>query len=270
MTIAKSSDALERIYLGAEARLSSARKVRLGRLAYGLFEAAWLGIFDGEHLNAVTQAFYARTQHRYFDADYNTSGLRDWEGVAVERFFKSCGSVIVTAAGGGREVLALARRGLHVTAFECSPALALAGNAFLAEQGVAATIVLAPPDEVPNLQTHDGIVVGWGSYMHIAGRAARIAFLRRLRERVVAGGPLLLSFQTRPERAREREAVAGFANVLRRIARHRQPVEIGDELKGWYRHVFTRAEVEAELRAGGFEPAFFSQEGYGHAVGLAI
>lgn len=59
----------------------------------------------------------------YRDSAYNESGFRDWEASAIAAYFPKSGRVLVPSCGGGREVLALARRGFEVVAFECEPSL---------------------------------------------------------------------------------------------------------------------------------------------------
>ncbi|MBC5811517.1 MAG: class I SAM-dependent methyltransferase [Candidatus Eremiobacteraeota bacterium] len=260
---------LVRLYLDSERKLRALRGSRLGRLAYAAYEGAWLGTFDRSRLNAVTNAFYAQSGDRYVDEAYNASGLTEWERAAVERHFGECRTVLVTAAGGGREVFGLASLGFDVTAFECAPHLVAWSRTFLSGRGVNATLLAAEPDEVPPLGQFDGVVVGWGSYMHVAGRAARIAFLRRLRESLAPGAPLLVSFKALGAPRPERRAVVAVANVVRRL-RGRDAAEIGDELKGWFRHCFTRVQIEDELRSAGFSPAAYAEEPYGHAVGIAV
>ena len=102
--------------------------------------------------------------------------------------------------------------------------------------------------------------MGWGSYMLIAGRARRIALLRRLRALVPDGSPLLLSFFTRPEVQLRLKAEYRVARLIRRLLR-REPPEFGDDLIPVYVHRFDQAEIEAEMRAAGFRLARYEPEG---------
>ena len=165
--------------------------------ARAAFVGVWLGILDRHALHAADELYYSRTR-MYHDDSYNLSGLFAWETEAVERHFRSCRSVLVTSAGGGREVAALERRGLEVFGFECHSELAKAGNDLLSRHGLKARLSLGLRDAIPpGMPTCDGAVVGWASYMLIQQRACRIEFLQRLRTHIPAGGPLLISFFTR-------------------------------------------------------------------------
>src|ERR1700729_3001993 len=66
----------------------------------------WLGVLRQRDLDQVDTAYYER-QAMYRDASYNRSGLLWWEREALEAHFSASGRLLVTAAGGGREILAL-------------------------------------------------------------------------------------------------------------------------------------------------------------------
>jgi hypothetical protein len=228
-----------------------------------------LGLLDRHALHAIDELYYHRTR-MYHDESYNLSGLVPWEADVLEQHFQGCRSVLVTAAGAGREVIALERRGLEVAAFECHPALVQVGNELLARQRLSSRIVLAPRDECPaDAPVCDSAIAGWASYMLIQPRAARIRFLQQLRTRVPNGAPLLLSFFARDQDARHWRLAATIANGFRRI-RRRPRTEVGDDLAPNFVHYFSEAEVAAELTAGGFRMVEFSTSGYPHAVARAI
>ena len=184
---------------------------RLFRLADGTYRRAdtgmralhqgfWLGWMDSKSLNAATRLYYAGVP-KYLEPEYNTSGLEEWESRLLDRYFRDCRTLLVGAAGGGREVVALADKGLEVTAFECSLKMVQAARKLLTDRNLAAEVMEAPPGEVPKLEAEfDGAIVGWGGYMHIPGTAARVRFLEQLRERGPPDAPILLSFFTRSRR----------------------------------------------------------------------
>lgn len=251
--------------------LASSRTVdRATRLAYGILSGFWLGVLTRDQLHAVVKASYDEggPQGFYGTDEYNRRGLWEWERNALEEHFAACRSVLVPAAGGGREVFALRRMGLEADGFECHPELVSAANDFLRREGMAPDIRLAPWDGCPEYEKgFDGVIVGWGAYMLIRGREKRVGFLRRLRERVDVGSPILVSFFT--GRAGTLPLTARIGNRVARIL-GRDPVEVGDTMNPHYMHYFTREEIADELRDGGFEMKFFSREGYGHAVGAAV
>ena len=238
-------------------------------LERAVFVGTFLGLLDRESLQAVDKLFYS--QHVDYRSDaYNLSGLHDWEERARQKYFREGGSVLVAAAGGGREAIALESLGYEVTAFECHPDLVEIGNRLLESEGLETRIAHAPRDECPEFgKRFDGVVFGWGGYMLVQGREQRIRFLRQLRLHVEEGTPLLVSFFPRSAAdARHLRRVAAIARRIRRV-RRREPVEVGDDLVPNFVHFFAEDEMRAELHAGGFRMELFSSEEYGHAVAFA-
>jgi hypothetical protein len=259
-------------------RYLSARRER-DRVVRGLgaaFDGLWLGLLDREQLHELDEAFYDERiervdghARRYDDDAYNARGLFDWEEAAVRGHFPAGARVVVTGAGGGREVLALLEQGFDAVGFEPHRRFAIAGADFLSRRGYHDRLRLSARDVFPDgVESCDGVVVGWGSYMLIAGRRRRVAFLRAARQRLRAGDPILLSFFAHSARPRYFTVVAGIANAVRSV-RRREAVEVGDAIGGNFLHCFTRAEIEDELAAGGFELVDFRFSPYGHAVGRA-
>ncbi len=229
-------------------------------------EGLWLGVLDHHHLQAITDQQYERWRN-YGSTDYNLAGLMPWEESALDRFFVGCRSLLVGAAGGGREVLALARRGYQVTAFDCSGHLLDRCRQLVADKGLAISTAQSPPGRVPDgVGQHDGAIVGWGGYMHIPGRTARVEFLGEVRSHLVPAGPLLLSFFSSRQRSRSDGWVAGVAGLIRRLRGSRDSVEVGDRLAGTFDHRFTEDEVGSELESAGFEMVHFAHRPCGHAV----
>lgn len=251
------------------------RRARLFRSLAAIFNGWWLGRLDHTDLARIDELFYEGRREQlhgaevgYRDDAWNRSGLHSWEEAAVDAHFPVEGRIVVTAAGGGREVLALLGRGFDAVGFEAHPGLAEAGRLLLAEEGHPGRLKLVERDRFPEAGTADGVVVGWGSYHSIAGRDRRIAFLRGARAALRTGAPLLVSFFTWEDHRRELRLTAAAARVVR-AARRAEPAELGDTLNPNFLHLFTRAEIEAELAAAGFDMAHFADQPYGHAVGVA-
>ena len=237
-----------------------------------LFDGFWLGVMDDEALAELVGSFYPtaragldREAESFADAEYNLRGLYDWEARAVDAAFTPGGRVIVTGAGGGREVIGLLERGFDAVGFEPDATFVQAGRKLLEERGSEGRLNVAPPSAFPAVEpTCSGVLVGWGSYSHIHGRKRRIAFLADARAAMNGGGSLVVSFLLRPERRFFRVATA-VANVIRRLRRN-PPVELGDVLHPTFMHRFTRAELESELDDAGFRLETFAAEPYGHAI----
>jgi hypothetical protein len=238
-----------------------------------LHQGFWLGLLDGPGLEAATARFYARN-HRYGERPHNVAGFLGWEGALIDRYFDACRTILVGAAGGGREVVALARRGVTVDGFDCSPALVATAERVLAEQGLRARMQLAPPGAVPDgLGTYDGVILGWGAYSHVAGRPARVRLLRALVGHLRPAGPFLLSYQTRPVDPAAQRAyrwILATARVLRVARRDPTPLELGDTLPSYFAHRFTQPEIEAEVAAAGLTVEHLQEVEYGAAIARAI
>jgi hypothetical protein len=242
---------------------------RLVRLAAVVHEGFWLGCLSADDLNAVTADHYDHSQESK-SAEHNQRGFLDWEISALDRYFPPASRILVAAAGGGREVLALRRAGFQADGFECNPALVQASNTLFEQSGESHAVNLCQADQVPSgPPIYGGLIVGWTAYTHIPTRRRRVAFLQALRQRALPGSPVLLSFFTRSGFSRYDTFVYRTASFSRLLLRGRKDaLDLGDHLSWCYSHSFTRDELEAELRAAGFRPVHFSEVGDGHAVGI--
>jgi SAM-dependent methyltransferase len=252
-------------------RLTNRWRDRLWIAISAVFDGMWLGLLDPARLARLDELSHTHPERKaisYVDADYNRSGLYGWEATAIDEHFAPGSRVVVTGAGGGREVIALLERGFDAIGYEPNAALVAAGTQLLDEN--ADRLRACDRDVFPaDVSSCDAVVVGWGSYTLIAGRARRLAFLRGARRALPRGAPLLCSFWLRPpERRRYFAITAATASIVRRLRRAERP-DVGDTVHRSYAHWFTREEVEAELVAGGFRMVAFSAEPYGHAIAIA-
>lgn len=242
---------------------------RLASVAGAIHEGFWLGYLSADDLDAITRDHYHNSQE-YASPEHNQRGLFDWERVVVEQYFQPGSRILVAAAGGGREVLALRRAGFQAEGFDCSATLVQASEAIFDRLGEPRGVALCPPGEVPSgPPLYRGLVVGWSGYTHIPARRRRIAFLQQLRSRALPGAPVLVSFFPREDSSRSEILIYRIARISRVIFRKRkEQSELGDHLGWCFSHTFTREDIEAELQAAGFRPVFYSEVGEGHAVGI--
>jgi hypothetical protein len=242
---------------------------RFVRFATSLHEGFWLGYLGRDELNAITAGHYDLSQESA-SPEHNLRGFFDWELAAVSRYFPPESQVLVAAAGGGREVLALRRAGYRADGFECNPMLVEASDLLFDRVREPRAVMLFPPDQVPSGSScYEGIIVGWGAYSHIPTRLRRVQFLKALRRRMQPGSPILLSFFLRAGDSRYHAFVYRIANATRQLLRgQKEPLELGDHLTWSYSHWFTREEVEAELGEASIRMVHFGEVGDGHAVGI--
>jgi hypothetical protein len=239
-------------------------------IAGALHEGFWLGVLRADDLDAITASHYGQSQE-YASAEHNQRGLFDWERVVVEQYFQPGLRILVAAAGGGREVLALRQAGFQAEGFDCSPTLVQAADALFDGLGERRGVTLCAAGQVPSGPAlYQGLIVGWTGYTHIPTRRRRIAFLDGLRNRALPGAPVLISFFPRDRSSQYENLNYWTARVSRFLFRGRkEEPEPGDHLGWCFSHTFTREEVEAELRAAGFRPVYYSEVGEGHAVGIS-
>ena len=234
-----------------------------------IHQGFWLGILDREALHYVADRGYS-TRELYRTSYHNLSGLFPWEETVISRFFGECRSVLLGAAGGGRETITLSRRGIHVDAFESCRELVEVSRDLLSVEGIGAKVIISPPDRVPEgFGIYDGLIMGWGGYTHILGRGTRVRFLAELRRHVRPGGPILISFLTRKPESPQYRLIFAIARLLRFLRRSRETAEPGDALPEAYLHFFTKDEICQELEDSGYHIQYYSEIGYGHAVGRA-
>jgi hypothetical protein len=97
-----------------------------------------------------------------------------------------------------------------------------------------------------------------------------MSFLTELRKRAGPRGPILLSFFTRTEWSPYDDLTYRLARASRFfVGREKELVERGDHLTSQFIHFFKREELGAELQEAGFTLAYFSEEPYGHAIGIS-
>lgn len=195
-----------------------------------LHRAVWLGLLESQSLNELTHYMYSQPDCGFDSEEHNSADLWPWEDAVVQTSFTDCKHLLVAGAGGGREVIALAKRGFEVTAFDFSEKLTTACRRHTRNAGVMATVLDAPPDKLPDgLGIYDGIIAGRGFYHHIHGRQRRIQFLKACRTHIAPGGPLFLSdFFTRPLHSSGHHRIARVANAIRRLRFSEERVELGD------------------------------------------
>jgi len=230
-----------------------------------------LGLLRRDSLQRLTALSYD-ARALYLDEAYNTSGLYDWERVAIERHFRRGSRLLLGGCGGGRELLALASDGFVVDAFEPNHAYVAQAQRNLDEKQLRGRVLRSAPDAMPDefAGPYDGVVLGWGMYTHVVGRDRRIALLRALHERLVEGAPLLLSFWVRDASSRRLRWQQGVAATFASASFNPRRPEFGDDMNQQaFVHWFDEAGIGAELREAGFQPVSFKATPFGHVVATA-
>jgi hypothetical protein len=227
---------------------------------------------------------YFRAASRYRSAEDQQRGLFPFEERALEAYFPTPPArLLVPGAGGGRELVALAKRGFTMDALEPVGDLVAAARRVVdpaqvrIEERSLQEWTAAPSGH------YDGVFTGWGMWTHILGFHERIRALEAFR-RACPRGPVLLSFWSNTrlfdqhERPEELEPLYPRSDSrihqwtrewLRCRVLGRGPVERGTAwTRGMFVHLVTEPELHEEARLAGYELRFFEPDArhYAHAV----
>jgi len=216
-----------------------------------LAEGICLGVQSDSILDIISEESYG-TGNDYTNDHYLDSGFQFWEKIVIDRFFDPGCQVLVAAAGGGREMIALSRAGFQADGFECSRNMVSAGRTALLKRGIQGALCWAPPCQVLKSEVSYGaVVVGWNGYTYIVPQVRRVEFLRDLRARLAPGGPMLVSGAIQNIRAAASVWVPAIANGVRRCTLRAARYDCGTRFPGRPRHEFSWSQLETETHAAG-------------------
>jgi hypothetical protein len=181
-------------------------------------------------LESYSALSYAATDTYHPGSPNFRSTVFAWEERVFSAVFpRPPARVLVGAAGGGREALALAERGFAVVAFEPSDLVQHIPRGRAAPGDVA--IYRASYSELPIVRALDGTtvdlreegpfdagVIGWGSFSHLVSDADRVRLLKDYA--ALVRGPILVSFLGTAAPA---AAPTGLRRVLLSRRRERRP-----------------------------------------------
>jgi hypothetical protein len=226
------------------------------------FSGFWLGVMSRKSFDFSDELYYNRNKN-YTDDKYNLSGLFNWEKAMIEKHFSSARTILLIAAGGGREVLALSRMGLEVDSYECNAGLVEYGNAFLEKNKNESRIKYLPRNAVPvEIKKYDGIIIGWGAYSHIQGNRNRLSFLERLYPFMHKESRLMISFLWVHKRTGRDKIVKNVSNFFRMFTK-KDKTEPGDKLEPGFIHYFIEDEIKGELTRAKYNVLDYYASEYG-------
>ncbi len=249
--------------------------------AFSLFSAARsalvLGFASDDVLDTYGGIAYGATGSYRPDSPDFESNLFPFEEQVITRFFPPAPArVLIGGAGGGREALALAKRGDEVVAFDPSAPL-IAGLAANVPGGLAITAYHASYEDLPHLGSvlptgsavdltalprFDAAILGWGSFSHLLSEDDQVAAVRAF------AGPVLVSFRSDPHTGAD--AGTRLARLRRRLpGRNKLAGRHFNMQIGYYQSfspmqldtIFTRADLRIETIDTADSSGF-----WGHAV----
>jgi hypothetical protein len=180
---------------------------------------------DAFHAAYHDAAYGGDAAYRADSSTFRTA-LFDWEERAIDRTFpKAPATILIGAAGGGREALALARRGYHVVAFEPNRRL-VASLVQTIGADTKIEVLCGRYEDLPVLSTpedasidlrvktrFDAAIFGWASFSHLSSDAARVEALRQVA--ALTNGPMLVSCFPRADVSRAESAWAFSIHIGR-------------------------------------------------------
>jgi hypothetical protein len=227
-----------------------------------LFSGFWLGVMGKKSIDFSDELYYNKAKS-YSNDKYNESGFFGWEKPIIEKYFSGAKSILLIAAGGGREVIALNKMGIEVDAYECNPKLVEFGNLLLEKHDINSRIKSLARNSVPeDIKQYDGIIIGWGAYSLIRGRETRIGFLNSIRPFFKSDTCLMVSFIYSTRRSRKDKIIKQVSDFLTFLHK-KSRAEIGDRLVPNFIHYFSEEEIKSEFAQADLEVIDYSSSDYG-------
>jgi len=175
----------------------------------------WTGaILNGLLRDAEKEALSIDLYDVSFRPDNDHDGLYEWEQQWFERRLPAPpASILIGAAGAGREASALRELGYRVHAFEPSASAfqrcqTRVGSELVDQASygdLIATVLRGErtPLRLASETRFDAVLLGWGSFGHVLQRADRLELLRAC-DQIAPRGPILLSiFEPNAEASRK-------------------------------------------------------------------
>lgn len=232
--------------------------------------------------NELTIAAYDSTPAYAFESYVARRGLFAWEqAILREPLVPASGRVVLAAAGGGRELVALAERGYEVFAFEPSLFLLQAAERVARAYTGVSVRRASYADLVARARGRAGALdgvdlsaslvwFGWGSFTHLTDPREQLEVLRAARE-LWPDAPVVVSFFLRKEHqvddgspsVRMRRALR---LVLGKLNGAKPPEGLEYQTHEGFSYSFGREEIERLFAGAGYQAALFKDEPFPHAL----
>lgn len=196
--------------------------------------------------------------------DFNTedgdiaAGLMYWEKGVLESVCQPGMNVLVIGCGSGRDLIALAERGCHMTGIDPAGAALLVGQRALQQRQLSATLVEGFFEDTPLVGTFDVVLFSYYAYALVPESRRRIDALHKAAALLRPGGSILISYRYSPSRAQG--LLIKCSSVMGALCRSDWRLEDGDVVSVmredvvFYRHYFGDGDLEKEAAAAGLRP----------------
>ena len=203
------------------------------------------------------------------EGEFVKQGLMRWEETVIDKYIDKKDSFLVLGAGGGREAIALAKRGFKIVGIDSSELMVKAAKENAASEGVKVDFQTADLYGLPFPEkSFTYCLLSCGMYSAIPTRGNRIALLSKLKNILKDNGILIIHFLFNPAR---KERLVKTKKFVARVFKGNLDYKPGDELippMHFLRHFKDKEEIASEAQEGGFSIKELSIEPYneGYAV----
>jgi SAM-dependent methyltransferase len=205
----------------------------------------------------------------YSESEFVKRGLMPWEETVINKYVDKRDSFLVLGAGGGREAIALAKRGFKIVGIDSSELMIKAAKENAASEGVEVDFQTADLYDLPfPKKSFMYCLLSCLMYSAIPTRGMRIELLSKLRYILKDDGLLIIHFIFNPAR---KERVIKTKKFIARVFNGNLDYQPGDELippNHFLRHFKDKEEIASEAQEGGFSIKALSIEpcNEGHAI----
>ena len=172
--------------------------------------------------------------------------------------------MLVIGSGAGRDLVAYAARGFHVTGIEPAPIAARASQSALASRDLPGTVINGFAEDVVLEDRFDTIIFSYFCYGYIPDASRRVALLERLRGNLTPDGTVAISYNPPHPYAMPRlmrlggwlsggEPRSHAGDFVALTGRPDAPFSL--------EHLFTDEELAAEARNAGYQPTLLGAVG---------
>lgn len=192
-------------------------------------------------------------------------GLFPWEQTVYDRCIGDRDRVLVVGCGSGRDLVALAKRGLEVSGLEPVPQLAAEARSHVARHGLSASITVGEIEDAELTRDFDVYVFSYFCYTYIRSIEARTRALRRIRQHLAPGGRVLISSPPPRRVCRFHTSLPRLVNRLAHCGWRTEPGDVfvfASRERLDYAHTFAPGELDREAASAGFRVARYDLDFY--------
>lgn len=229
--------------------------IKSSNLFYKLARALCVSILKPDDLVNLTKYCYSLSSHLKgcSSPEYIKIGLDDEEKNFICRYLKKSDTVLVIGCGGGRESIALAKKGFKVTGIDFVKECIESARANAAQENLDIEFIQLDITE-PLFQKErkfNTIMFPALLYSLIPSKNKRIDILRKLSADLEQNGKVFLNFLSAGKITARNQR---FKKIAARLTRGNILFEDGDTVEGdgEFKHYFEENQIKQEIKIAGF------------------